>query len=241
MLIGRLPVNTPAEVQAVVDKIVRYEAAPEPGAWNARLAFVSDDPDPAGDFPAQSQALASSYIDPPFAVDLITVAAPVTVTQQAVRDRWEAGAGLMVFNGHASIHQWAVERAFHLDDAAALANGRRLPVVLELTCFTGSFHLPGLPALDEALVRRPDGGAVAVWGPTGLGVARGHLALAQGFLRRVYVDGQDGLGAAALAGKLNLAAEEPIAADLLDTFTLLGDPATRINLTSSLFLPLIRR
>ncbi len=246
MLIGRLPVNSPAELQAVVAKLVAYATAPRPGRWNTDVLFISDNsPDQAGDFPLDSQNLAAEHLGPPARASFITVSTPVDATQAAVQAAWAQGAGLMVFNGHSSIHQWAEERAFHLDDVAGLTNTSRLPVVLELTCFTGAFQTPGLPVLDEALVRQPNGGAVAVWGPTGLGVATGHLSLAGGFLDAVYAAGPAGLGEAILAGKLTLAAEQPVAADLLDTFTLLGDPATRLVLTerlgSEVFLPAIRR
>ena len=82
---------------------------------------------------------------------------------------------------------------------------------------------------------------MAEWGATGLGLSTGHQALADGFLRALYPPGAT-LGAAALAGKLNLA----FAFDLRDTYTLLGDPATRLNVTVtawpySTYLPLAWR
>jgi hypothetical protein len=247
MLIGRLPVNSLSEAQTVVGKIVQYESAPAVGLWNANIVFVADDADEAGDFAAESDALASAYVAAPFTAQRAYYAPPATTVaaaQQAVLDHWSAGAGLVVFTGHSSIHQWAVERLFHLDDLAALKNGPRLPVVLEMTCFTGAFQAPGLSALDEALVRQPNGGAAAAWGATGLGVSTGHSLLAEGFLQSVFQSGQTELGRAALAGKLRLAAN-PVAPDLLDTFTLFGDPATRYNLSLNpgyaLYLPLVNR
>jgi hypothetical protein len=244
LLIGRLPVNSAAETTIIVNKIVQYETAPPVGAWNARVTFISDDADAAGDFPQKSLALAGTHIAPPFYAPQIVVAVPLTPTVQAVRAAWNDGAGALVYNGHSSIHQWTAERIFHLDDVAGLTNGGRLPIVLQMTCFTGSFHLSSLSALDEALLRQPGGGAVAAWGPTGLGVATGHDALANGYLGRVYGNGQPEIGAAALAGKLALAASNT-APDLIDTFTLLGDPALRTALTIDpgfpLYLPLVRR
>jgi len=116
--------------------------------------------------------------------------------------------------------------------------------VLEMTCFTGSFHFPSYATLDEWLVRAPNGGAVAAWGPTGLGVATGHIFLADGFTRSVYLNGSTDLGSAALSGKLSLATHAGYALDLIDTFTLLGDPATRLNLEiqpGDVYLPIVRR
>ncbi len=241
MLIGRLPVNTLTETQFVVGKIVDYAGPPGPGLWNGRAAFVSDNADGAGNFPAQSQSLAQTYA--PWAEQIaIGGTQTITATRQAVRDRWNLGASLMMFTGHSSNHQWAAERLFHLDDVAGLANGARLPVVLEMTCFTANFHDPAQTALDEALVRHPAGGAVAAWGATGQGVATGHDALAAGFLRRALSEDEPSLGFAALAGKLEVAATRPAHLDLIDTYHLLGDPATQLVAPpAALYLPLIQR
>jgi hypothetical protein len=247
ILIGRLPVNSLAEAQTAINKIVSYETQPPVGLWNSAVTFASDNPDSGGDFVAQSQALASTYITAPFTSLLINVPAPptsVASARQALLNRWNAGSGVVMFTGHASVHQWAVERLFHLDDVAGLTNGGRRPVLLEMTCFTGAFHEPGLNTLDEALVRASNGGAVAAWGATGLGVAHGHDVLSNGFLHSLYDLNRRELGRAILDGKLNLAANGS-APDLLDTYTLLGDPATRVNLTIDpgfpVYLPLIRR
>jgi hypothetical protein len=249
LLVGRLPVNTITETQIIVGKIVGYETDPPAGGWNGNVIFVADATDAAGDFAANSDALAATFVQSPFTPRPIYYAPPaitVTETQQSILGQWNAGAGLIVYSGHSSMHQWAARRLFHLDDIAALHNTGRLPVVLEMTCFTGFFHAPGGTTLDESLLRAAGGGAVAVWGSTGLGVASGHQPLAQGFLASVF-QRQDGtLGAATLSGKLALMASGSSALDLMDTFTLLGDPATRLNLvlipwTDYTYLPVIQR
>ena len=249
LLIGRLPVSTLTETHVVVDKIVRYETQPAPGRWNGNVALVADNPDSAGNFHAQSDFLASTFVTAPFTAQRVYFMPPttsVTDTQHAIRNRWNDGAGLLVFTGHSSEHQWAAERLFHLDDVSGLNNGPRLPVVLQMTCLTGSFHNPAYATLDEALLRASNGGAAAVWGATGLGVSAGHAKLAQGFLQSVFRDHQSILGLAALSGKLALTADNPVYIDLVDTFNLLGDPATHLNLTVvpqpvAVYLPLIRR
>jgi hypothetical protein len=153
----------------------------------------------------------------------------------------EEWAGLVMLNG-SFVHQWTAEILLHMNDVTALNNGPRLPVVLEMTCFTGSFQIPGSPTLDEALLRQLPGGAIAVWAPTGLGIGTGHESLATGFLNSVFGAPKVALGEAALYGKIKLAIETPAFADLIDTYTLLGDPATALNSTSrgySIFLPQI--
>lgn len=231
MLIGRLPVNSLAEAETVLAKIVQYENNPAPGGWSSAALVVADDTDGGGDFPALSDEIVSDFISMTMTPRRLYYQ-PAEVAagefRQSLLGSWNSGAGLVMYTGHASIHQWAVEKFLHLDDVSDLNNGARLPVVVALTCFTASFHLPGLPALDEALLRHPSGGAVAVWGPTGLGISTGHAALAEGFSQSLLGQNTD-LGTAALAGKLNLALKNPAQGDLIDTFTLLGDPATGFN------------
>jgi hypothetical protein len=229
-----------------VDKIVNYETQPFPGGWNTNAAFVADNADYGGDFPGDSENLATNYIGPPFVARRIYYAPPgstITGTQAAILSRWNA-AGLIVFTGHSSIHQWAEERLFHSDDVASLTNQRQLPILMELTCFTGSFHVPNSVTMDEALTRHPNGGAVAVWGATGLGISTGHQALAEAFLSNLYTPGKT-LGEAVLAGKVNLAGTG-VNLDLIDTYHLLGDPAMKLDLTivpwtDSIYLPVIRQ
>ncbi len=245
MLIGRLPVQTLTEAQTIVNKIVQYETHPLPGGWNANVAFVADNADAAGDFAAQSDIIATTYVTLPFTAQRIYFTPPtttVTATQQATLNMWNAGALIAQFTGHSSWQQWAAERFFHLDDLPLLRHDRRWPIVVEMTCFTGAFQRPE-PTLDEELLKLSGGGAVAVWGATGLGVSTGHDRLDDGFFRAVFSDTVSTVGQAALSGKLALAASGQHL-DLLDTFTLLGDPALRLNRTivpwaSQVYLPII--
>lgn len=253
LLLGRLPVDSLAEAQAAVQKVVAYEGAPFPGGWNARVLLVADDPDMAGDFPALTDAHAAVYVTPPFTVTrrycagnspAVSDCGEAAQIHTALQGDWDAGALIVGFTGHSSWQQWAAERFFHLDDLPGLRNDRRLPVVAEMTCFTGAFHRPE-PTLDEELVVRAGGGAVAAWGPTGLGVGTGHRYLSDGFFRAVFNDGVNSVGEAALAGKLALATTG-LYPDLLDTFTLLGDPAQRFQRSivpwaQAVYLPLIQR
>ena len=231
MLIGRLPVKTLAETQTVVDKIVQYETNPYPGGWNQNVTFIADNSDEAGNFSAASEAAAAG-VTSPFTPQQISFNPPLTTiptTQQVVLDQWNTGAFMIQFTGHSSWQQWASERFFHLDDLPALRNLRRLPVVIEMTCLTSAFQRPE-PTLDEALLTLKGAGAVATWGATGLGISTGHSSLDQGFIRAVFSSSASTVGQATWAGKLSLASTGQYL-DLLDTYTLLGDPALKFNRT----------
>ncbi len=249
MIIGRLPANDIAELDIMVSKIVQYETNPFQSPWQHQAVFVADDPDTGGDFHSLTEILIGKFPANPFSAQRLYFQTPdpnLTVEEieaikaefrKQLQQVWDAGNGLMMFTGHSSIHQWAHEIFFHLDDVSGLENGQKLPVVLEMTCFTGSFQIPAFPTLDEALLRHPGGGAVAVWGSTGLGIATGHHWLAEGFMKTIYQDGISDIGSATLAGKLNLLSVGSHL-DLIDTFNLLGDPATNLERSYQIYMPL---
>lgn len=255
LMLGRLPVQTAEQAEAVVDKIVAYESDPFPGPWNADVLLVADDADTAGDFPASVEGNAAVHVGDPFTVTRhycmggslwVDDCPPQEASQlrAALLSDWGQGAFVVHFTGHASWQQWAVQPLLHLDDLADLGNARRLPVVVEMTCFTGAYQRPE-PTLAEEMVTLAGGGAVGGWAPTGLGVATGHNHLTDGFHRAVFVDEVDTLGEATQAGKLQLwSANQHL--DLLDTYVLLGDPALRLNRAvvpwpSQIFLPAVLR
>lgn len=152
---------------------------------------------------------------------------------------------VIIYAGHGSIHQWGEDILFHLNQSTSLNHPGRLPLLVELTCLTGAFQTPGFDVLDEALLRHPNGGVIAAWSATGLGVMTGHEALASTLLDRLFAAEPGRLGEAILAAKLNMALTRPEDIDLLDTYTLLGDPAaiivTQANNRSNLYTPLVHR
>jgi len=254
VFIGRLPVRSAAQATTVVDKILAYGQAPLSYPWNQYALFFADNPEPGAPFHLYSDNVYSTL--------------PVTVTGQrvyyctancnqphlytnidtahsAVMNWLDFGALLSSYQGHSSWHQWATERLFHLDDVASLDNGGALPVFLQMTCYTSRFAHPTTNTLDESLLRRAGGGAVATWGCTGLGSSSGHGTLQYRFFEAVFKHGETELGAAIAFAKLDLPSNDE-GNGLRDTFTLLGDPAMRLNLTvtpwsSEFFLPLTMR
>lgn len=271
MFLGRLPVSTVAELETVITKIIGYETADEPGAWRSQALYIADNYvqatgefDTAGDFAALADAGVTMnpqgitshriYYDP-----------SPTHTQNAWREpdavhayqktvaALNGGVGLVTYIGHSHYWQWAVTDLqteppylFGLDDADGLTNGNKLPVVLEMTCLTGSFHQPAYRGtIDERLVLNPNGGAVAVWGSTGLGVAYGHDALQRGFLSTLWdaPPATSSLGSLMHAGYLELFSTSTCCQESLRTYSLLGDPLTRVRVAPSLslYLPFVER
>ncbi len=253
--IGRLPVLNADEADAVIQKILQYEKNPPPGAWRAQATFVADNAyeangaaDGAGNFWALSDGLINNptYVPTSLSAERIyynpcvdtarypwcalpysTFATP-GAAHTALLDAMNAGRLLVNYIGHSGIDYWS-GNLWKSGDAAALNNGGKLPLLLPMTCYDGYFQMPGMASISEALVARGNGGALASWAPTGQGVASGHDVLDRGFFEAVMQRGATRLGSAILLAKADLAALGTDQ-DLLDTYNLLGDPASKLAL-----------
>jgi hypothetical protein len=272
LLLGRLPVSSVAETQAVVAKVVQYESSPVSGWWNRRALFVADNEDIGGDFPDRSDALYARYEWDGFSPRRVYLTVEADESHEydprdagdwesartAIHGGIRSGQLLVTYFGHSSWSQWAVSewwdpgweppnRLLHRDEVPGLQNGGRLPVVLDMTCFTAAFQRYEYASLDERLVVEPLGGAVAAWGPTGSGYIDGHYSLAQGFLDVVLGDDADKtLGSATAAGRNELFAQDEFFHHMIDSLALLGDPAMTLNVEFTeadhhIYLPFVAR
>ncbi len=231
--IGRLPVNSAAEAQAVVQKLLTYDQGLPSGDWRHRILFVADNADFAGDFPALSNNVADHLMPDPYQPQKIyymQTHTTVVETQQAILDTINDGALIVSYLGHAGITMWATEFLFSTSGLGFLTNGDRLPVMVPMTSLEGSFHYPQLSSLAERIVRLPGNGAVASWSHTGSGVAPGYDYLHEGFYQSLFEDWNPRLGPATAKGKLNLFEGDDRFHDLIDTYVLLGDPAMAVEL-----------
>ena len=207
------------------------------------MLLVSDKNDSAvGNFTAENESIAAAYEKGRYAITQLEyeTAPSQSAFHQSVLDHWNQGNGLILYNGHASTHQWGSDVLFHLNDLPAVVNGSQLPVLLDMTCLTGSFQIPNVPTLDETLLRRSGKGVAAAWGSSGLGLSSGHMLLAQGFLDQVMAQPGGSIGKAAAQAKLHVITTAPALEYLLDTFTLFGDPAMIIHFRYDTYLPAVQ-
>ncbi|OQY23168.1 MAG: hypothetical protein B6I35_04320 [Anaerolineaceae bacterium 4572_32.2] len=260
IFIGRLPVNSVAEANTVVQKILDYEQNPPQYPWNERVLFIAGHENQANgeEFHDTSDWLYNSLpsgfsgrrvyfctqgCTQPYKYDDMTMAHDVAL------GALNGGGLIATFEGHSSDSQWDYDPVtyaplFHVnDDVPDLHNGGALPVFVEATCYSSRFAYPNNETLDESLLRLAGGGAVATWGNTTLGLDSGHESLRERFFYATLENSVTELGPAIGYAKLGLDSKNLC---LHDTFTLLGDPAMDLNLTvvpwtDELFLPLVMR
>lgn len=250
--VGRLPVNSPTELTAVIDKLIAYTTMPFPGDWNTHHLFVADDADPAGDFPAESDSVTALIPITHTVTRLYCIDNPADSTACAnlpdvragLLQGWNQGALVVNWVGHSAFQQWEHGRLFHTDDLPQLARGVRYPLVLSMSCFTGHFTHPdpNMTSMDEALLRLSEAGAIATFGNAGLGSSQTPLHHA------FYVSalGAEPVPPGVAANVAKTAVAGGIACHLVDGFHFFGDPALPLQRearpwTTLLYLPLVVR
>jgi hypothetical protein len=226
MAIGRLPVLTDEELQGIINKIIAYETAADD--WTQRVLMVADDPDGDGDFPSDSDDLALRIL-PEYAVEKIYLSQlTLDDARQRLIDGVNLGAGILNYIGHAGVARLAQEGVLLKDDMALLTNGDRPVVVNAFTCVVGQFSIPGYDTLSEALILQDDGGAVAVWSPTGMSINAQAKVLGEEFFDQAMAGGAVTLGQAVLRA-LEVYGERGNDMYMLDIYNILGDPALELR------------
>lgn len=177
MVVSRLPVNTVAETDVVVNKITHY-ASTFPPARALNTLWISDNPDndnPAFGtqfYMATEETLAPLL--PQFSADRVYFCLPGTNTcpgdpwvytdivaaRAAVVNQWNAGHLLIHFTGHGSITSWTHELLFRVYWVNQLNNSAALPFLLVSSCTNGYFVSPQYDGLDEGLLRASGRGTI---------------------------------------------------------------------------------
>lgn len=246
VMIGRLTANSTAEITSYIDKVTAYETMPL-RSWQQNLMFIADNvPDPTGDFVYSSEQVIADYVRPGYTAQRVFEndfdcpfgvpgnLQPCPVVNQVITSTWNTTGSLLAsYVGHGAINRWSSEAAFLNQNIPTLNNAAQLPVILSMDCLDGYWLHPGiigtpvLHSLIEEMVRADGRGAIAAFSPTGFGVATGHDSLQRGFLDSLLLAGDWRLGAAAQSAKLRLYLTGSHF-DLINTYTVFGDPALRI-------------
>jgi hypothetical protein len=219
--IGRLPVQTAAEAEVLAAKIARQGSRP-----SGRQVFAVDNETP-GDPAFESMAEGARALIGSPDVAWARVSAGTDAARQALEQGLQAGAPATHFFGHGSFDSWADERLLDTDDAAALPASAET-VVFSWACEAQWFLWPFGPSLGEALLLRPDGGASASFGPSGITESGVQAELLAEVYPRFFSQGLT-LGEAVRRGKAAaLARDAGRLAPVVHGWNLLGDPSLRL-------------
>ena len=168
-------------------------------AWiGSAVVLVADNPDRAGNFEADADALAATVLalKNPEKIYLCHLGTPAT--RNAILQSFDEGASLVSYLGHGGIHLWADENFFNAGDVASLGPQPQQPLLLTMNCLNGYFHFPYFNSLAEELVQARDKGAIAAFSPSGLSLNGAANLYHQALLEELFNGGHRRLGDALL-------------------------------------------
>ena len=244
--VGRIPVQTVQDAQAVVDKLIAYMENGEAGAWQNVIALLGDDGDK--DIPNQhmkdaesiASVLATTY--PSYIIDRIywdnyepvanSTGNSYPLVTSAIYNRLNEGALVVNYSGHGSANMMSHEMAWLVSDMQALSSPR-LPFWVTASCDIGPFDM-GDNSLAETALLNPVGGAVGLLATTRTVLQVYNAVINREFMKVLLTPVLDGrkqaVGDALRRAKNNVIT---LGSDMSENklqFVLLGDPALRLKL-----------
>lgn len=237
MLLGRIGVKTAAELDVIVEKIKDYEAQ-EPEAWNANMVFAAD-AEPL--FESISDGLAAMMPEGYTARKVyVSEYAQTSQATDDLIDFIDAGALILNYTGHGHIDEWDAPSLFQTpddtdsryttrNDVEKLSNRDKLPLVLVMNCLSGFFpHWQDRYSMTEEFLVAENKGAVACFASTSSGYPSEHQVLGRKIFSGLFSDNMTQIGPLLIGSKIE-AYQSIYSRDLIETFTLFGDPAMQLQ------------
>jgi hypothetical protein len=228
--IGRLPVSTPEQADVLVAKIARQAAVLSAAAGRHLLAA---DNQVGGDlsFMAEAETLAAR-LRPGSLVSWSRLDDGATTARAALVAGIAASPSVIHYFGHGGIDVWADESLLAVEDVAGLSGAGS--VLLTWACQVQDYQYfgDGSPensrSVNEEMLMKAEGGALASFGPAGIADAATQAAF-YGQLYGTLVMKRVSLGEAVRTAKAAVLAADPEDSSVVQSFNLLGDPSVVIQ------------
>ncbi|MBN2729473.1 MAG: type IX secretion system sortase PorU [Bacteroidales bacterium] len=254
--IGRLPINSIEEADAMVVKLQKYTSDTKladgtfgcssgectisnMADWRNNICFVCDDED--GNLHLTQADRLAKKVDTTYNflnVDKIYLDAfnQISTTggerapevNDAIDQRVEKGALIINYTGHGGEVGWAHERILELSSIQNWTNSCNLPVFLTATCEFSRFDDPGRTSAGEYVLINPNGGGIALLTTTRLAFSTYNEALNTSFYEKAF---DNSSGAYMTLGELTAYSKYDNGSIVyLRNFSLLGDPALTMSI-----------
>jgi hypothetical protein len=220
LAVGRLPVRTSTEAETVINKIVNFT----PNTAGTSALLIADRNDNENNFEGASQGVQGQ----------LPSGMPISVINRGNQDTNTVHSqiisginqGPLVVNyfGHGSVGLWSGSGLLSTSDVASMTNGGRLPLFTMMTCLNGYFHDVTGESLAEALLKAPQGGAIAVWASSGLTVSSSQSEMDEQAYGVIFATQGVPLGDAVRAAKAGTEDQT-----LRRTWIFFGDPTMRLR------------
>ncbi len=240
--VGRFPVTTEKEAQAMVDKTIAYVENKNAGAWQNTLVFMGDDGNDNVHMTDINEAADDVAKDhPEFLIkkvmwdtyERVSSASGNTYPEitTLLKEQQQSGALLFDYGGHGSETQLSHEKVLSINDFAAFTN-ENLSLWITASCDVMPFD-GTVSTIGETAVLNANGGAFAFFGTTRTVYSTYNRRMNIAFLTNVTDTSGDDfvtLGEAQRITKNYLITSGQDRTTNKLQYSLLGDPAVRLNI-----------
>jgi hypothetical protein len=227
LALGRLPATTLEQAQAMVQKILDWEAQGQ--NLDGPAAVVADNPDPAGDFEADARDIETSFLAGRDTTEVfLGQIGDRDVARGRILDAFNSGLSLISYVGHGGGAVWAGENILNSSDPASLLAQPRQPFMLTMNCLNGYFIAPFYESLAEGFLKAPGKGTIAAFSPSGLSLEEPAHLYHRALMQEITRGQHPRLGDAILAAQKTYA-QSGAFPELLSLYHLFGDPAMKIQ------------
>jgi len=217
--VGRLPFRTTVEASLILSKIVNFTplvpqnallVADFQGTYYFSFTGAND----------EVQAILANLV---LSMPVFRINRPDSANVEAdVINKMNEGQALVAYSGHGSVDVWSA--SFSAAGATGLTNGNKLSFVVVMDCLNGYYQDPTLISLSEALLRAPNGGAVAAFASSGRTLPDGQHHMSLELFSLLY-----GPQPIAIGDAIKLAKNETTDIDVRHTWVFFGDPSMKIR------------
>lgn len=235
--VGRLPIKSVEEAEAVINKLMRYNTKRSRGNWRQKIVFVADDGDSnLHQQDADNLSKVVAKLSPTYDLRKLYVDAypQIGTTSQhapevgkAIDKYIKEGAFIVNYTGHGGTSIWADEQIVTLQNLLSWRNLDNMPLIITATCEFGRFDNPAEVSGAEIAVLSHTGGAIAM-----LTTARPVYASTNYLLNNAFYEAafQKSSGEVLRLGDLMKQTKNNSFSGVFNrNFTLLGDPSLRLN------------
>ena len=237
--VGRFPITTPEQGNALVLKIKHYaDISASHGPWKNRHLFMADNDNRTYmEYPEYLEMMLDTAWHYITTKKLYTDSYPVVSTpqgnrvpeaNQALMHTLDDGVLVMSYTGHGGVKGLMAELVLTNSDIQSMTNFDRLPFVHTATCEFSKFDNPSLVSAGEQLFLNPRGGAIGMLTTVRPTYAPTNQKMSKSFHEHVY-DRENGMplrmGDIIRCSK----ADVDYFADGNIGYVLFGDPALRLS------------
>jgi hypothetical protein len=237
--IGRFPVNTIEEAQAMVNKTIHYATAREClDDWRNVITFIADDEDGA-DHSDQAESVSSivNQFHPEYTIEKIYLDAYQQVTGTGgqtypqvntdITNRVERGSLVMNYAGHGGEQSLALERVITIPEINAWENYDNLTLFITATCEFSRFDNPEFTSAGEYVMLNPKGGGIGLFTTVRLTFSSSNEALNRNIMDTLFTIQN---GSHLRLGEILRVGKNATGSSFNNrSFALLGDPALMLS------------